>query len=68
MMRLNRPLAATAVRTSHASRTPCEHHLLAFAWCVQGMRFASRCGGSRSIPPHHCARFSKPCAMLRSSP
>eukprot|EP00974_Lingulodinium_polyedra_P102850 9957366-Lingulodinium_polyedra.AAC.1 len=30
------------------------------------VRFTSRRGGGRSIRPHHCARFLKPCAMLRS--
>eukprot|EP00974_Lingulodinium_polyedra_P041003 3940320-Lingulodinium_polyedra.AAC.1 len=31
------------------------------------VRFASRCGGRRSIQPHHCARVLKSCAMVRSS-
>eukprot|EP00974_Lingulodinium_polyedra_P079323 7683523-Lingulodinium_polyedra.AAC.1 len=31
------------------------------------VRFASRCGGRRSIRRHHCARFLKPCAIMRSN-
>eukprot|EP00974_Lingulodinium_polyedra_P088137 8546344-Lingulodinium_polyedra.AAC.1 len=40
---------------------------LAFAWSARGARFASRCGGRRSIRPHHCARFEKPCTTMRSN-
>eukprot|EP00974_Lingulodinium_polyedra_P022440 2166267-Lingulodinium_polyedra.AAC.1 len=31
------------------------------------VQFASRCGGTTSIPPHHCASFHKCCTMIRSS-
>eukprot|EP00974_Lingulodinium_polyedra_P068582 6642057-Lingulodinium_polyedra.AAC.1 len=31
------------------------------------VRFSSRCGGRPSTRPHHCARFQKPCDMIRSN-
>eukprot|EP00974_Lingulodinium_polyedra_P085629 8292068-Lingulodinium_polyedra.AAC.1 len=65
MVRSNRSFVGAAARKSHASHTPCEHPELAFAWCVRGARLASRCGGRRSIRPRHCARFQKPCTMMR---
>eukprot|EP00974_Lingulodinium_polyedra_P111256 10761342-Lingulodinium_polyedra.AAC.1 len=36
------------------------------AWIAR-VQFASRCGGGRSIQPHHCAPFRKRCTMARSS-
>eukprot|EP00974_Lingulodinium_polyedra_P111341 10769902-Lingulodinium_polyedra.AAC.1 len=48
-MRSNRPLAAAAACTSHASRAPCKDQKLLFAWCVRRVRFASRCGGERAF-------------------
>eukprot|EP00974_Lingulodinium_polyedra_P041238 3961575-Lingulodinium_polyedra.AAC.1 len=57
MMRSSRSSAAVAARESHASRTPCEHPELVFAWCARRVRFASLRGGRRSVRPHHCARF-----------
>eukprot|EP00974_Lingulodinium_polyedra_P049107 4720507-Lingulodinium_polyedra.AAC.1 len=42
MMRSSRPSAATTACKPHASRKPCEHHVV-FAWRARGVRFAGRC-------------------------
>eukprot|EP00974_Lingulodinium_polyedra_P069846 6758393-Lingulodinium_polyedra.AAC.1 len=57
-MRSNRRSAATTAHKSHA-------HVLHMERAR--VRLASRCGGRPSIRPHHCARFRKPCTMMRSS-
>eukprot|EP00974_Lingulodinium_polyedra_P064094 6190752-Lingulodinium_polyedra.AAC.1 len=67
MTRSNRPSAVAAVRKSHASRVPCEHHLR----CLHGVReacdlqgLAAADGRFDRIIVHGC---SKPRAMMRSS-
>eukprot|EP00974_Lingulodinium_polyedra_P083192 8055422-Lingulodinium_polyedra.AAC.1 len=40
---------------------------MVFASSARRVRFARRCDRGLSSRPHHCARFGKSCAMLRSN-
>eukprot|EP00974_Lingulodinium_polyedra_P106732 10333285-Lingulodinium_polyedra.AAC.1 len=40
---------------------------MAFAWRARNVRVASRCGGRRSIRPHHCVTVAKRYTMMRSN-